>query len=242
MSLCPAKLNFIYNIYLYLNMNSEIEHNSIGIRNQMYIRMKNIQLRIDKGSKTIQTLQSSNLSLSFIEKQSIKIKDQISIYKNELEIVTKNITLNIFTEEELVKQTEKKHKHKHQLNKQRQNTELITKGNKINWVERYNNPSFRNMDKELQRYYDLRIPNYIQNKLKNLPNNKGYIFRNNWLFGEKEPDSSNIVTMYKDIDTDNMEIHEISDSFITVFSKKKRNNERRKFLYKTPRTKYVKHA
>lgn len=79
-----------------------------------------------------------------------------------------------------------------------------------------------------------KLPNFIREKLKKMPNNEGYVFRNVWFMGELPSRSEDIVILDSN-DRDCMYITTITSDFEFRYSKKK--NENKKLISKTPRIK-----
>lgn len=97
----------------------------------------------------------------------------------------------------------------------------------------------RNMEKDINyhyRYYSKFsgwVPPHIVKNLKDMPNNKGYIWRNIWFFGDLEVEKNQPMIMFEKVEkTDIMRIHEFSTSEHKIYEKKGKN---KKVLIKTVR-------
>ena len=66
------------------------------------------------------------------------------------------------------------------------------------------------------------ISTHIQEKLKTMPNNKGYIWRDIYCFGEKPAEKNGIVTLFEKKHGD-FYTHEITDTHHSVFKKNGKN-------------------
>ena len=94
-------------------------------------------------------------------------------------------------------------------------------------------------DKEYKRYIDKcnSVPDYIIRNLKEMPSNKGYIWKGLWCFGELPREENANLIMFKKEDNDLMEIHEIDNNFHYIYEKIGKN--RKTLLYKIERNKKI---
>jgi len=84
-------------------------------------------------------------------------------------------------------------------------------------VDYLNRSSLYQMQKEYERLCDMDIPSYISDNLRTMPNNKGYVWRGVWLFGEKPAEKGPCVMFEKQRET--MFIHEIFEKEHHVYKK-----------------------
>jgi hypothetical protein len=75
------------------------------------------------------------------------------------------------------------------------------------------------------------LPSYIIENLKEMPNNKGYIWRGVWFYGELKPQPGPCVMFEKQREI--MYIHEIYPDKHMLFKKMGKNP--REFVHQTPR-------
>jgi len=82
-------------------------------------------------------------------------------------------------------------------------------------------------EKEEKKYYKNcdSLPQWIKDKLKDLPSNKGYIWRDLWFFGEKPVAFSKSCTMFENLKGGITIIHEIDSDYHKVFEKVGRNQK-----------------
>ena len=82
-------------------------------------------------------------------------------------------------------------------------------------------------EKEEKRYYKNcdSLPQWIKDKLKDMPSNKGYIWRDLWFFGEKHVPFSKYCTMFESLKGVTI-IHEIDSDYHKVYEKTGRSTNR----------------
>jgi len=76
------------------------------------------------------------------------------------------------------------------------------------------------------------LPNYIRNNLREMPNNKGYIFRGLWMFGELPEEKGKPILLFEKMGG-NLMIHEYDKHEYKLYEK--RGKEKKKLIMKTPR-------
>ena len=77
-----------------------------------------------------------------------------------------------------------------------------------------------------------KLPRHISEKLKTMPNNEGYIYRDVWFMGAL-PSTSDDITILDTSDRDVMYITKYTYDMVTVYEKKR--NEYKKLVSQTPR-------
>lgn len=65
-----------------------------------------------------------------------------------------------------------------------------------------------------------RLPKYIAKNLLTMPNNKGYIFKGCWFFGNKPAEPNEPMVMFEKLYNHVLKIYVISDNGINIFEKK----------------------
>jgi hypothetical protein len=93
------------------------------------------------------------------------------------------------------------------------------------------------MRKELEYFYKTvdSIPDNLYNKLKNMPNNKGYIWRDVWFMGELPPEEGEDTMMFEKKERDVMRIHVITSTHYLIYEKYQ--NYSKKLIYQRERRK-----
>ena len=145
----------------------------------------------------------------------------ISSGKFDIEIRTENnnILNKIQKKEEL---TNKKKKEKQEEKKN--DSELLKKH-----YEKTNRYEFSESfwQKEEKKYYKNcdSIPQWIKDKLKDMPSNKGYIWRDLWFFGDKQVPFTKSCTMFENLKGSITIIHEIDSEYHKIYEKVGRNQK-----------------
>ena len=82
--------------------------------------------------------------------------------------------------------------------------------------------------KEERKYYKNcdSLPQWIRDKLKELPSNKGYIWRDLWFFGEKYVPFTKNCTMFENLKGGITIIHEIDADYHKIYEKVGRSNNK----------------
>lgn len=78
-----------------------------------------------------------------------------------------------------------------------------------------------------------KIPDYMTKNLKNMPNNKGYIYRGMRLYGQKPAEEGKPVELEESLGKGNLRVHVIDDEYTRIYQKKGR---RRTLLETIPRS------
>lgn len=83
-------------------------------------------------------------------------------------------------------------------------------------------------EKEERRYYKNceSLPQWIRDKLKDMPSNKGYIWRDLWFFGEKYAPFTKNCTMFENLKGGITIIHEIDADYHKIYEKVGRSNNK----------------
>lgn len=123
------------------------------------------------------------------------------------------------------KQEEKKDREK----RKQESEDYYQKNRRSRYLERRRK---RDMNYEYRRYMRNcdKIPDYMKRNLSNMPNNKGYIWRGIWLFGDKPADPRHSTVMFERKSRDILIIHEIDSYEHKIYEKKGKN---RKILVKS---------
>ena len=83
-------------------------------------------------------------------------------------------------------------------------------------------------EREEKKYYKNcdSLPQWIRDKLKDMPSNKGYIWRDLWFFGEKYVPFSTNCTMMESLKGGVTIIHEIDSEYHKIYEKVGRSNNK----------------
>lgn len=183
------------------------EINTLRIKIKEYetsiVRMTNANDNISKGDGVYDP--------SFVQNLRDKNRKKIDEYKGLISDIERKITSiqSGSFDQELEKQRktnadklsknnkeQKEEKKRDQIKKKQTETKFYT-------LEKNDKYQQKQLKYELQRgedrFYDIcgTVPNYIEDNLKAMPNNKGYIWRGVWLFGQLPQDKTNQTTMFE---------------------------------------------
>lgn len=218
-------------------------------KNNIQNEIKTYETLLKKNNDTIERLSKSNENIDFNKKQIEKIKIQQKVIeekiielKNEYEkIISGSLDLEIKVNME---NQIKNNKHKQELlcikkekekqikkQEEKENLDIEYKSRRGSGVNDYQ------ISKETDKFFKncSTIPDYMIQNLKDMPNNKGYVWRGIWCFGKKPQESENI-TMFEKCKGGLLKINEITNSNIYLYEKQGSNKKvlvsktERKFL------------
>lgn len=176
------------------------------------------KLNIEKLKKTIIDIENE------LEKLQNRIVD---LNKGLLDTELKSTTIKNF--EEIKKKTDDKFikKTKEKLEKKEGESKNLQLSYNMNRTRNYGEASEKDMDRELHRYNKIcdSIPNYILNNLKEMPANKGYIWKGAWCFGNLAEEPGQPLIMFEKMRDDILRIHEIDDKYRTIYEKQGKNRK-----------------
>ena len=222
-------------------MASTIEKFRISEKNKIYTEIISVE-------KNIERLHQSNIALlsgtikdrDFVKKSKLDNEKKIQDYtekvvelKEKLEALNQGI-LDEEISKEVAKNTDKAVKAIEDMKKKTIQDKKTKKENTKKMQDDYksfkdSDFSFRQkvyeMNKGYERFKSIELPSYMQDNLTNMPNNKGYIFRGVWFFGEL-PASGYPIVMFENRQGIKI-IHEIFKDKHFVYSKE---GDRRKVL------------
>ena len=219
-----------------------MEELRIREKNIVNIRLRELNNYIKKNEETIKRL-SSQASSEYNITQINKLETKNIEYKKELETLNEKlnnissgnmdkelssiaeVNQNVISkkcEDKIKKKTDEKAERKvkeaknlkisYDMNRYRQNNEATE------WE----------MNKEYNRFLKIcdTIPDYINRNLKEMPSNKGYIFRGIWCFGEKPAEPGQPLIMFERLKNDIMRIYEIDHEYRKIFEKQGKHGKR----------------
>ena len=169
--------------------------------------------------------QISKLSTGITEHESKLVElqqKQIDISSGKLddEIKSQNENLlNKIQKKEEVTNKKKKDKQDEKNNDSELLKKHYEKTNRYEFSESF-------WEKEERRYYKNcdSLPQWIRDKLKDMPSNKGYIWRDLWFFGEKYVPFTKNCTMFENLKGGITIIHEIDADYHKIYEKVGRSN------------------
>jgi len=237
----------------------------IAERNRVNLEIKSIETYITRNKATIDRFRSQEKS-AFNEAQIVKLTEKINIDKVKLksleDIIQKldSNTYDVFLMEKKEadaiinkKQAElgeKKNRENYQKKlDEKEKKENYYKSNKgsggvsdhamQNEADKYFYIIGQNDDYEIgKKKFPKKIPDWIHENLKEMPNNKGHIFNGIWCFGELPAKSLYPLVMQERTRDKRQLTYEITETHITTFEKiGKGRDSKRIFISKEARTK-----
>jgi hypothetical protein len=200
------------------------------IRESVRILRKNIDHSNDT-IKRFKTQPSSDFIITQIEKLSnSKIEDEAQIEileKRFIDVEAGILNEEIFSQnkqnkqiadsKESVNKKKKDEENKIQVEKSKKSKEFYTSNQSYERGERNKeyqmNSSYRYFEKTNNS-----IPDYILDNLSNMPNNKGYIWRDIYCYGDLPPERNQPITLFEK-QRELLIIHERSNKYYTVYHK-----------------------
>jgi len=223
----------------------------ISEKNSLLSKLKDINSYIKRNSETIERFLSQEKS-EFNNKQIEKLRTKNKEYEQEIIDINKKIEdissgkldndiMQSMKSNSINNNKKNEVANKKKIDEQKSKKELenknIQKFYKMNRDRNDNESNEYNMRKEFDRFEkDCKsIPNYILNNLKEMPSNKGYIWKGIWCFGELPEQGKDIVMFEKLRNSNILRIYEISDTYRTIYEKEGKNQK--KLVSKTKRIK-----
>jgi hypothetical protein len=169
-------------------------------------------------SKLSDVITENENKLAALQQKQIDIS--AGKFDDEIRIENANVLSKIHKKEEF---TNKKKKDKE--DEKKNDSDLLKKH-----YEKTNRYEFSESfwEKEERRYYKNcdSLPQWIRDKLKDMPCNKGYIWRDLWFFGEKYAPFTKNCTMFENLKGGITIIHEIDADYHKIYEKVGRNNNK----------------
>ena len=207
-------------------------------KNKVLSEIKLVESLIKRSRETFDRLKGQDDSV-FTRTQISKLSDVITENENklvELQQKQSDISAGKFDEEiktESENVLSKIHKKEEFTNKKKKDKEDEKKNDSDllkKHYEKTNRYEFSESfwEKEERRYYKNcdSLPQWIRDKLKDMPCNKGYIWRDLWFFGEKYAPFTKNCTMMENLKGGITIIHEIDADYHKVYEKVGRNNNK----------------
>jgi hypothetical protein len=206
---------------------------TIKFDNNKLIRLKNTKDNRDGQFYLAQKDKIDNINLERNRKlqQLKKVLEQLNNGIVNKEILEKRDTQHIkhkqqenkINKEKIIKKQKETKKKEKQKKEYKKNREYFRQQRyKQKTINRYNQYFYKNQEK---------IPKYLLDNLKNMPNNKGYIFNDVWCFGELPAEQGKPTYLYKK-QKNNLLIHEFTPTKHKIFHK---NNKKKKLISSTER-------
>lgn len=216
-------------------------------RNRISDRIKQIKVCINVNDSTIERFRHQNTNMIYNNAQIVKLGAKNSEINKEYDDL-ENRMLKLdngslddelasqytkSNEEIKIKFIEAKKKKVGEIEEKKANSDL----SKAYYKSEHSSSSFRS-EAEMNRTYKHyikacdSIPEYMLKKLKNMPNNKGYIWKNVYCYGELPREKGRPVTMFEKQRGGLLIIHEFSQIEYKIWHKR---GKERKTLYSCTR-------
>lgn len=177
----------------------------ISEKNKVSSDIKSKEILIKRNTETIERLKSQEQSkfnstqIEKLLKHNVSIEKDIELLKNRLSSIQSG---NIDTEmmDNMKKVKSDIHKKEEIKNKKIQEQEEHKKKGKDNlhiYYKNTNDYSDNNVDKQFERWCNITPPSYMIENLKDMPSNKGYIWKGKKFYGEKKATSKDEIMFEK---------------------------------------------
>ncbi len=198
-------------------------------KNIIITEIKSLKNFIEKNKEAITRIASQTSKTEFDKKQintreqkNIEYETKINDLENKLVKIGNGELDAIFAKNsEHLKETTKKREDAKQAEKQKKKD--LEKESKDNYYKnnRNNNERHYNSQKDTDYFFKIcnSIPDYITRNLKEMPNNKGYIWRGIWCLGELPPIPGEPIVLFER-KKDTLIIKEYDDNYESIFEKK----------------------
>ena len=227
-----------------------MENYRLSVKNNTKIEIRNLKKILEKAEKTLFNLRQQKYS-EFIKNKIIKLEDKIISSKENIKKLSKKLSdidkgllddeieANIENEnKEMEEKIKLKKKRKDEVTKFKNERKKISKEyyeshRQSSRKQRYNQRGW----KSCYNYYtrtSARLPNYMKKNLENMPNNKGYYWRDIAFYGELPPNNSGTTVLFQKERDGSMIIHEWTKSYYLKYCKKTKK-DKKKLISKIPR-------
>lgn len=219
-------------------------------KNIALLRIKEIQTYIKRNEETISRFKKLNNQSSFELKQIEKLISTNNNFETEIIELNKKVTdiVSGNLDNELGKIITESNKNKIK-DDEKQKNKMIEKDkkdkkDKVLIIQSYKINGNRNdeyyMNKEYDRFLKIcnGIPEYILRNLKEMPANKGYIWKGLWCFGKLPEEKTGLLIMFEKQYNGILKIYEIDDNYRRIYEKK--GKDRKILISEEPRSNFIK--
>lgn len=228
-----------------------VSENIVSIRreniNRLESQIKTLHVYINLNNETIERFKRNTELVDKSNALRNKVKEHTALieeYKHQIvEIRSGNmdITLTetiISTRDAINKKQDERTKHN--LQQQQINADKKSRVHQSYKTDRkYDQKQLNYEYRSAYNYYTKlcnKVPQYILDNLKNMPCNKGYKWRDLFLYGERESDGNPITMLFERKSKEILLIHEYDPYEIRLYEKK--NNDKRVLVYRKRRLYY----
>jgi chromosome segregation ATPase len=177
-------------------------------------RIKELSRCITRDEEVVERLQSLQKNKEYNEEQIRRITETNNERKEEIDELEDRIIsidsglLDFDIQQEYLKNQREIGKRNLDVKQKQKDISMFEKENKMKFdkivkdskkSDREHRYSSKDHDRgmyHLERATDT-LPNYIKNNLNEMPSNKGYIWKNVWFFGNKDPEINQPIVMFE---------------------------------------------
>lgn len=207
-----------------------------SFKNKLIIEYKSKNLTIERHNQSIKNIKSSDMNTEFIINQIDQLKNTISVYKlrvEEIHITLTNIDVGDYDDQ--INQEQKEAELKHQeLEEQQIFKRTVRREEKVRAKEssdeRWKDIKIGNKEQSQKRRdmkYGLKcywkaidsLPEYMKKNLKDMPCNKGYVWRGAHFYGLRKAERGAPHIMFELVKGSQL-ITETTDKEIKVYQRK----------------------
>ena len=226
-----------------------MEQIRISERNSIRNDIKSLEVQIKRNDETIKRLQNVQENVEFYKSKIVKIREQIKVDEEKIISLNKKIDdINLGNyDNELNKNREDNNtlmKSKLDTNKKKNSEEHEKKKEDkknldvdYNTFRKYDGLNDKTIDKEKEKFLKNSdsIPDYIKSNLKEMPNNKGYIWKGITFFGLLPRQNDNII-LFEKCKGNILKIYEIDNYDCRIYEKE--GKKQKVLISTTPRNKF----
>jgi len=203
----------------------------LGEKNNIQNEIKRTELLIKRNNETIERLRVSQENKEFNQKQIEKIKKSQSDFEAKIKDLNEryNNLLSGKLDSELMNVLDKNNKNNKQKEENAKNKKINNEKEKKSRERVHLNTESKLRRNEMSSYQIQRetdrfirdcetVPEYIINNLKEMPSNKGYIWKGIYCYGNKPPES-NTTIMFEKCKGGVLKIYETSKDYRIIYEK-----------------------
>lgn len=215
--------------------------------NEIRLNMSRIEIAQKRDEETLKNLYKLNISPEIIKKKKAELtiamekrQDELfSLGQRERDFLEGRLDQEINSE---IKKNSSDAKVRNDIavkKKTFSSKEKVDDEKRVREVDYQSKSEDRNLRKDYGFYYrlyckaDETLPDYIRTNLVDMPNNKGYIWRDCWFMGDKPAEQNQPMIMFEKKRGGIMHIHEIDSYEHKIFEKN--GKEKKKLISSSPR-------
>ena len=215
-----------------------MEQIRLSEKNLIKIDIKDKQVSISRNKETIKRLSNIQEHQSFYKKQIEKLNEKIKEdeqkileYEEKLVQITNGslddelMNKRISNNDKMKKRDDISNKKVIEKNEKKDEDKKIL-DNEYKIFRKNDGTSEYSLNKETNKFFDNinKIPDYMKQNLRDMPMNKGYIWKNILFFGEL-PKESNTLILFEKCKNNILKIHEISYDRHLIYEKNAKNQK-----------------